>query len=168
LFAPFREDLPPIWERLAAEIPILSSELFEILRIEAGVPRWGFELDETTLPAEAGLDRTHIDFHKGCYLGQEVVSRIESVGHVHRRLAAFSSEASSLPVRGATLFAKGAPDVAAGIITSTTWSFALERPLALGYLRRTAAAGEYLARPADTDAEAVPISLAPCPFPITT
>ena len=60
--------------------------LLETLRIEAGIPRWGAELSEDTLPPEAGLDRTHIDYHKGCYIGQEVISRLKSVGHVNRRL----------------------------------------------------------------------------------
>lgn len=56
-------------------------------RILHGIPEWGYELDDDTLPAEAGLDRTHVDFHKGCYIGQEVVSRIKSVGRVNRSLA---------------------------------------------------------------------------------
>jgi tRNA-modifying protein YgfZ len=58
----------------------------EALRIEAGTPAWGKELDETVLPAEAGLDETHISFTKGCYPGQEPVARLHYRGHPNRRL----------------------------------------------------------------------------------
>jgi folate-binding protein YgfZ len=63
-----------------------SDEEAERARIEAGVPRWGAELDETVLPAEAGLDETHISFTKGCYPGQEPIARLHYRGHVNRRL----------------------------------------------------------------------------------
>ena len=56
----------------------------ELLRIERGIPRWGNELSEDTLPQEAGLDEIAVDFKKGCYVGQEVVSRIDSVGRVNQ------------------------------------------------------------------------------------
>ena len=70
-----------------------GEDIAETLRIEAGVPRWGAELNEDTLPPEAGLDRAAIDYHKGCYIGQEVISRIKSVGHVNRSLTGFASAA---------------------------------------------------------------------------
>ena len=58
----------------------------EELRIEAGTPAWGKELDETVLPAEAGLDETHVSFTKGCYPGQEHIARLHYRGHPNRRL----------------------------------------------------------------------------------
>ena len=64
----------------------VSPDEAERARIEAGIPRWGAELDETILPAEAGLDRTHISFTKGCYPGQEPVARVHYRGHVNRAL----------------------------------------------------------------------------------
>ncbi|MFV0338353.1 MAG: YgfZ/GcvT domain-containing protein [Chthoniobacterales bacterium] len=64
----------------------LSSADIEHERIRLGTPKWGHELSENTLPAEVGLDKTAIDFHKGCYLGQEVISRIQSIGHVNHHL----------------------------------------------------------------------------------
>ncbi len=63
-----------------------SEEEAERARIEAGIPRWGSELDESILPAEAGLDETHISFTKGCYPGQEPIARLHYRGHVNRRL----------------------------------------------------------------------------------
>jgi tRNA-modifying protein YgfZ len=58
----------------------------EALRIEAGTPAWGKELDETILPAEAGLDETHVSFTKGCYPGQETIARLHYRGRPNRRL----------------------------------------------------------------------------------
>lgn len=132
LFIPNRDDLPAIWQKLTAQFPAISDELAELLRIEAGIPRWGYELDENTLPAEAGLDRTHVDFHKGCYIGQEVISRIKSVGHVNRSLRRFASpNGEPIPV-GSRIFTADAPEKDLGIITSAALS------IALGYLRRGA------------------------------
>jgi tRNA-modifying protein YgfZ len=63
-----------------------SDEDFERWRIEAGIPRWGAELDDRVLPAEAGLEETHISFSKGCYPGQEPIARQHYRGKVNRRL----------------------------------------------------------------------------------
>ena len=67
----------------------------ERLRIEAGVPAWGKEIDDSILPAEAGLDETHISFTKGCYPGQEPVARLRNRGHVNRRLRVLEVEAAA-------------------------------------------------------------------------
>ena len=132
LFIPNRDEFPAIWQKLTAQFPAISDELAELLRIQAAIPRWGYELDENTLPAEAGLDRTHVDFHKGCYIGQEVISRIKSVGHVNRSLRGFTSPSgASIPV-GSRIFTADAPEKDLGIITSAALS------IALGYLRRGA------------------------------
>jgi len=66
--------------------PTLADDELELRRIEAGVPRWGREIDERILPAEAGLDRTHVSFSKGCYPGQEPIARLHYRGHVNRSL----------------------------------------------------------------------------------
>lgn len=131
-----RAELMKTKSRLAADRLVIDAELLEVLRIERGVPRWGFELDESTLPPEAGLDRTHIDFAKGCYIGQEVISRLKSVGHVNRRLVGFLAEAETPLVRGIGIFAIESAERPIGQITSAAWSFTLEKHVALGYLRR--------------------------------
>ena len=66
--------------------PTLTDHELERRRIAAAVPRWGRELDERILPAEAGLDETHISFGKGCYPGQEPVARLHYRGHANRAL----------------------------------------------------------------------------------
>jgi len=80
-------DFPGAVELLDSALrPTISEEELELRRIEAGVPRLGRELDDRVLPAEAGLDRTHISFSKGCYPGQEPVARLHYRGHVNRTL----------------------------------------------------------------------------------
>jgi tRNA-modifying protein YgfZ len=64
----------------------VTAEELERWRIEAGIPAWGRELDERVLPAEAGLDETHVSFSKGCYPGQEPIARQRYRGKVNRRL----------------------------------------------------------------------------------
>ena len=73
--------------------PTATPDELERARIEAGVPAWGKELDDTILPAEAGLDRTHISFTKGCYPGQEPVARLHHRGHVNRGLRVLKIDA---------------------------------------------------------------------------
>ena len=99
------------------------SEL-EPLRIEAGTPAWGKELDETILPAEAGLDETHVSFTKGCYPGQEPIARLHFRGRPNRRLRVLDVEQAS-PGDEIVLDGK-----AVGRVTSAAPG------KALGYLRR--------------------------------
>jgi folate-binding protein YgfZ len=76
-----------------AEATLDAGEL-ERARIEAGVPAWGKELDDSILPAEAGLDDTHVSFTKGCYPGQEPIARLKHRGHVNRRLRVLEVESA--------------------------------------------------------------------------
>jgi len=64
----------------------VGEEAYERWRVGAGIPRWGHELDESILPAEAGLTETHVSFTKGCYPGQEPIARLHYSGKVNRRL----------------------------------------------------------------------------------
>jgi tRNA-modifying protein YgfZ len=90
---PNREFGEPGSELLDANIePTLSEEEVERMRIEAGVPAWGKELDDSILPAEAGLDETHISFTKGCYPGQEPIARLRHRGKVNRTLRVLAIE----------------------------------------------------------------------------
>jgi folate-binding protein YgfZ len=84
-----------------------SEEEFERWRIESGIPRWGAEIDDRILPAEAGLDETHINFTKGCYPGQEPIARQRYRGKVNRRLRVLDVEAEQVPTRGTELLYEG-------------------------------------------------------------
>lgn len=80
-------------ELLDADVePTLSNEDLERLRIEAGIPAWGKEIDDAILPAEAGLDETHVSFTKGCYPGQEPIARLRHRGKVNRSLRVLDIE----------------------------------------------------------------------------
>jgi len=158
------EEAAKRWADIESRVAVLDETLSEVLRIEAGVPRWGYELTEDTLPPEAGLDRTHIDYHKGCYIGQEVISRLKSVGHVNRQLTGFSSTTGAPLFPGSILVEPGADGRAVGVLTSVAHSFALEKPIALGYLKRGSSTGGLLARPAEAPGADTSVSVCALPF----
>jgi len=85
----------PATEILDAELePTLAGEELERMRIEAKVPAWGKEVDDSILPAEAGLDETHISFTKGCYPGQEPIARLRHRGKVNRALRVLEADSA--------------------------------------------------------------------------
>ncbi len=101
-------------------------------RLEAGIPWFGNDFDETILAPEARLEK-FIAEDKGCYTGQEVIARIKNRGHVNRLLAQFQVEGQVVPERGDKIFADSRE---VGWITSAAWSFERGAPLAFGYLSR--------------------------------
>ena len=118
--------------------------MLDTLRVEAGVPKWGFELTEDTIPVEAGLDLTSIDYNKGCYVGQEVISRLKSIGSVNKHLRGFVAAQGELKA-GMRLFTEAEKE--AGWLTTVAYSFGLEKQAALGYLKRGVELGGLSARP---------------------
>jgi len=113
----------------------MGARAAEELRVAQGVPKWGAELTEETLPAEALLDRRSVDFHKGCYVGQEVISRVESVGRVNRQLVALQFSGAA-PVAGWILFDNDGKET--GRVTSVVGPGGEGRVMGLGYLKRDA------------------------------
>jgi folate-binding protein YgfZ len=109
----------------------VGEEALETLRIVCGIPQFGRDIRERTLPQETGQDRA-LNFTKGCYIGQEIVERIRSRGAVHRVFAGFELE-GPLPDPGAKIQNEG-KDV--GEITSVLSAPLKGKRLALGYLRR--------------------------------
>src|ERR1700730_16028408 len=118
----------------------IDSQAAENLRIEQGIARWGKELSEDVIPNEAGLDKRAINYTKGCYLGQEVISRIKSVGHVNRQLCGLLPDDGIALQIGDKLFAEGESMKEIGYITSIGRSRSQDRAIALGYVRRAFAA----------------------------
>jgi folate-binding protein YgfZ len=113
-------------------VPVCSLEAYEAVRIEAGIPVVGRELDEGTIPAESGVVEMSVSFTKGCYTGQELVARIDSRGgNVPRRLRGVVLDAT--PPAGATIQADGKE---VGRITSVAYSPGLGATVALAYVRR--------------------------------
>jgi tRNA-modifying protein YgfZ len=114
----------------------IDSEMAENLRIERGIARWGHELSEDVIPNEAGLDKRAINYFKGCYLGQEVISRIKSVGHVNRHLCGLLPSADIAIQIGDKMFSDEKSTKEIGFVTSIGRSRSLDRAIALGYVRR--------------------------------
>ena len=113
----------------------LDAGTAEALRIEAGVPRFGIDMDEETIPLEAGIESRAISLTKGCYVGQEVIIRVLHRGHgrVARKLVGLVFEGESAPAPGAGVRVE---DREIGRVTSSALSPALGRPIALAYLHR--------------------------------
>jgi folate-binding protein YgfZ len=118
-------------------------ETLELLRIEAGRPRWGAELDEEVIPLEAGLLQRAISTGKGCYTGQEVIVRILHRGHVNRHLRGLLLGGASPPLPGTQLLPPGEAKPV-GRVTSACVSPRLGQTIALAYVRREIAPGSTL------------------------
>jgi folate-binding protein YgfZ len=139
LFVP-NESLPLVAERLLALVQARGGracgwQAYETARIEMGIPRFGADMDESNIPLECGIEARAISYTKGCYIGQEVINRIHSVGHVNRELRGFrlADDLRPLPSRGAKLL-QGDREV--GHLTSAVHSPRLRANIALGYARR--------------------------------
>jgi len=131
------EGIVTLWRALLSQAPNFGAlpcgtEALETLRIEAGIPRYGRELGEDMLPLEAGLLNA-LSFTKGCYVGQEVVERSRSRGHVNWRLVGLVSGVPTPPPPGEKVLAKGKE---CGEVTSAGFSPTLGKSIALAYVRR--------------------------------
>lgn len=104
----------------------------DALRVEAGIPWYGSDVDETTLLPEMPLEHL-VSYTKGCYIGQEIVARVKYRGHVNRLLTGFIVEGEHVPAFGAAVVKE---DKEIGRVTSAVHSFLLGRPIALGFVRR--------------------------------
>ncbi len=107
-------------------------DAFEILRIEAGSPRYGVDMDETNIVTETNLDDT-VSYTKGCYIGQEIIARIKYRGHVAKKLSALIFDGTVEVNAGSIIKSVDGKEV--GRITSVTYSPKLNRTIALAYLK---------------------------------
>lgn len=128
-----REGLGAVLERLTElpELPELDAETAEVLRVERGVPTWGADLTEATIPLEANLDRA-LSFTKGCYIGQEVIARATYRGQMNKKLMGLELGDVEVPV--GTELRVGARKV--GWVTSVVRSPKRGQVVALGYVHR--------------------------------
>jgi folate-binding protein YgfZ len=138
----------------------------EVLRIEQGIPRWGRELTNEIIPVEANLEASSIDYFKGCYIGQEVISRMKMSGQTNKRLCGLIS-LSGVPLDvGMRLV--GDMKKEAGWITSATRSPRLEKEIALGYVKRGFNANgthlHALAPENVSEIAGIPVEVVPLPF----
>ena len=121
-----------------AGLPAIETDLdvFDVLRIEAGIPKFLVDMDEHTIPLEAGIEDRAISYTKGCYVGQEVIVRVTTrgQGRVAKRLVGLAVKKGTVPISvGAPITAD---DREIGRVTSAAMSPALGRAIALGYVHR--------------------------------
>jgi tRNA-modifying protein YgfZ len=120
---------------LAAGVIGLDEVTAEAVRIESGMPLFGRDMNEETIPLEAGIESRAISFSKGCYVGQEVIIRVMHRGHgrVARKLVGLTLDGDQVPDAGAVI---RCGDREMGRVTSSTASLELKRPIALAYVHR--------------------------------
>ena len=133
-----RSQLATLWQTLLEAVRArgggaLGYAALNALRLEAGVPWFGYDFDDKSIPHEAALELSHVSYIKGCYTGQEIVERVRSRGHVNRRLVGLQFSGAGVPERGTKLLAAGNE---AGYVTSAAHSPALGRIIGMGYVRR--------------------------------
>jgi aminomethyltransferase len=117
--------------REAGAVPV-GAAAAEVLRVEAGIPIYGVDVDDSVILPETRLD-AFWSYTKGCYIGQETVARVKYRGHINRGLAGLVLEGERVPSHGDPIVAV---DTAVGRVTSAVLSLALGKPVALGYVRR--------------------------------
>jgi folate-binding protein YgfZ len=129
-----RDDATAIWQTLVEKgATPAGMESYQTLRVEAGTPQFGIDIDETNLPQEVGREGQAISFAKGCYIGQETIARIRTYGHVNQSLVGLVLEGQGTEPPGTKLFRNGKE---VGHLTSCVHSPKLRSVIALGYARR--------------------------------
>jgi tRNA-modifying protein YgfZ len=142
-----------------SESLLIDDELYETLRIESGLPKYGVDMDETTIVPELGLDGL-ISYNKGCYIGQEIIARIHFRGHVAKSLSGLMSEPGAVATgfqAGVEMCTKDGKN--AGRLTSITFSPKLGRVIALAYVRY-----DHLAAGTELIASDQQVTVTPLPF----
>lgn len=124
---------------LAQGIALAGWAAFETVRIEAGIPRFGADMDASNLPPETGIQDRAISYAKGCYIGQEIIARIRTYGQVAKSLRQLRIEGTTVPPPGTKLYSPAGVEL--GYITSAIVSPAAGN-VALGYVRKEVIAGE--------------------------
>ena len=155
-----------VWQQLSSAFAFLDSTAAEVLRIEQGIPRWGRELTEQIIPIEANLEQRTIDYEKGCYIGQEVISRMKMSGQTNKRLCGVVSLDDVPLLQPMKLAAHSPAEREVGWITSATRSERTGKQIALGYLKRgfNSPGTKLDAFSAENSAERIPVEVVPVPF----
>ncbi len=123
-----------VWQALASEkdlVPV-GEEALETLRIDAGQPRFGVELDEKVIPLEADMNHA-VAYNKGCYLGQEIIARLDTLGTPARMLRRLILQGDEVPEPGSEIRVK---DKKVGEVRSSIFSLSAKAPVALAYIKR--------------------------------
>lgn len=123
-------------KQFSATFEFCDASCAEIYRIEQGIPRWGRELTGEIIPVEANLEERAIDYEKGCYVGQEVISRMKMSGQRNKKLCGLVSEGKVALAARMEISPKSQQEKNVGWITSAGRSERLGKHIALGYVKR--------------------------------
>jgi folate-binding protein YgfZ len=137
-FLALRAELLPLWKILRNAVEkaggrAMGYKALSTLRLEQGIPWFGYDFGEKQIPHEAGLEHSHISYTKGCYTGQEIVERVRSRGQVNRLRVLAKFDTSEPPASGTALASEGKE---AGHVTRAAFSPALQTAVGMAYVRR--------------------------------
>ena len=137
-FLAARAELPKLWDVLGQEVTTaggqpMGYQALSALRLEQGIPWFGYDFGEKQIPHEAGLQDSHISYIKGCYTGQEIVERVRSRGEVNRLRVLLKFSGPEVPSSGSSLLVDGKQ---IGFLTRAAFSPKLQAPIAMAYVRR--------------------------------
>jgi folate-binding protein YgfZ len=152
---------------LEARFPLWNDAAAEVFRIERGVSRWGRELTDEIIPTEANLEAAAIDYAKGCYIGQEVISRMKMSGQTNKRLCGLIAQSAARLEPGMRLLSSTDEAKDVGWITSVATSSRVRKQIAIGFIKRGyQEIGSLLqaTRGEGTQAATAPVEIATLPF----
>jgi aminomethyltransferase len=158
-----RDKVPLLWKilleaaRKHGGAPVGYTAL-SALRLEMGVPWFGYDFGEKQIPHEAGLQDSHISYTKGCYTGQEIVERVRSRGHANRVRVGLKFSATGPRAEEMPLFADGKE---IGFVTRTAFSPSIEALIGMGYVRREHSAAGTILECGGKKAEVIQLPLHP-------
>jgi folate-binding protein YgfZ len=150
---------PEILRQSADGFDLCDEGCAEVRRIEQGIPRWGHELTGEIIPVEANLEESSIDYGKGCYIGQEVISRMKMSGQRNKSLCGLISLSGAPLEPGVRLRSASESEKDVGWITSVTKSARLEKEIALAYVKRG-----FNADGIELHAAGIPVQVTALPF----
>jgi folate-binding protein YgfZ len=136
----------------------ISDELYDVLRIENGIPKYGVDIDETTIVPEIGDEA--ISYNKGCYIGQEIIARIHFRGHIAKKITGLIFEDEKVSVNQNDEL-KSPDGKSAGKITSAAFSPKLNKTIALAFVRY-----DYLAEETTLKTGEISAKVKTLPFPV--
>jgi folate-binding protein YgfZ len=127
--------LLPVLEEMEPDLSLIGHQAFETLRIETGIPRFKMELHEKVIPLEAGFEDA-IGFEKGCYLGQEIIARLDTLGTPAKMLRRVILEGDEVPEKGTPVHKSGGEGRKIGDVESAVYSPKYGAPVALAFVKR--------------------------------
>ncbi len=134
------KDAPALWEWIKERgrslgIALIGWDALNTTRIEAGIPWWGIDMDESHLLPETGLAAVAVSDSKGCYVGQEIIARMSTYGSANKKLVGLALQGEQVPNAADVIVRDGET---LGMVTSACFSPARHLPIALGYVKRGA------------------------------